>query len=62
MRIEYVRRPVRSWVSDTDTPEDRPSCTVYEPYEDPIDTGLFDANGARLYRIETRDRIGFVIR
>lgn len=62
MRIEYVSRPVRAWVSETHSPEVLPSCTVYETDPDPIDTGLLDANGARLYRVNVRDRIGFVIR
>lgn len=33
--------------------------TVYEPESPSRDTGLVDARGAKLYRVEVRDPIGF---
>lgn len=54
-----TRYITRAWSSDTHTPEDRPSCTVYEAEDAPIDTGLLDANGTPLYRLPERRRIGF---
>lgn len=35
------------------------SATVYEQDDDPIDSGLLDQYGNRLYRIPTRRKIGF---
>ena len=36
--------------------------TIFEPEPCPIDTGVLDANGVRIYRVEDRDPIGFRIR
>lgn len=33
--------------------------TVYEPHDDPVETGLLDALGTPLYRIRQRGLIGF---
>jgi hypothetical protein len=38
------------------------SIDVIEENKKPIDTGLFDADGERLYRVEKRNPIGFVVR
>jgi hypothetical protein len=32
---------------------------VYEPERLPVDTGLLDANGVRLWRVDDRPPIGF---
>ena len=34
--------------------------TVYETESKPVDTGLLDPNGVKLYRIEKIEPIGFV--
>ena len=34
--------------------------SVSEAEDKPIDTGLFDENGEKLYRVSDRTRIGFI--
>ena len=34
--------------------------TVHEVELKPVDTGLLDASGTNIYRVEERDRIGFL--
>lgn len=41
---------------------ERPTLTVYEAAPEPQDTGVLDANGTRLYRVEDREPIGFRVR
>jgi hypothetical protein len=42
--------------------DDQPWCpplTVYEPVVEPIDTGVFDASGNKIFRRNERPAIGF---
>lgn len=41
---------------------ERPTMTVFENSDAPVDTGLVDASGARLYRVDERQPIGFCSR
>ena len=34
--------------------------TVYEPEDGPIDTGLVDQHGTRLYRVKDKIKMGFL--
>lgn len=34
--------------------------TVHEDEPKPVDTGLLDANGVKLYRVEDRQPVGFI--
>ena len=53
----------RSWRSeDTEGWQDRPTVQVVESESAPIKTGLLDANGTPLYRIQDRVPLGFHIR
>lgn len=38
-----------------------PALTVYEPTPAPIDTGLLDAAGTKIFRRQTPETIGFVL-
>jgi hypothetical protein len=59
MMVRYVVRPA-AWTVETDYPVmERPNITVYEPVDDPIDTGILNASGQKLYRIVEREPIGF---
>jgi len=59
MSTHYVAIQPRAWVSATDAPETRPTCEVFEADAKPIDTGLLNADGLRLYRIQPRAPLGF---
>ena len=61
MTARYIAlaKPPRAWVSSTHTPEMLPTTTVYVPDETPRDTGLVTAEGVPLYRLPTREPIGF---
>lgn len=50
--------PATSWW-DTNAVDYLPR-TVHEEDRKPIDTGLLDANGTKLYRVEDREPIGFI--
>lgn len=61
--VSYValsRRP-RAWVSETDIPQDRPTCTVWIGDDEPIDTGLVTAHGTSIFRVVDRQPIGFKV-
>lgn len=60
MTRRYVTRP-QAWVSATNVPEHQPNATVWEVERTPIDTGLFDANGTRLWRVDDREPMGFLV-
>mgnify|MGYP000930187892 FL=1 len=62
MALRYVtlRSPPRAWDSDGPMAE-RPTMTVHEAVPAPQPTGLLDAHGAPLYRIEERNPIGFCL-
>lgn len=57
--VAMLLRPRSDWEDWIDDPQ-RPNLTVYEPSDEPRDTGLLDASGTPLYAIEVRDRIGFL--
>jgi hypothetical protein len=59
MRYVALSRPPRAWLLWDDTPVQQPSCTVWEAEREPVDTGLVDPSGIRLYRVEDREPIGF---
>lgn len=60
MTRRYVTRP-HAWVSATSVPEQLPSVTVWEDEGRPVDTGLLDASGTKLWRVEDREPIGFCL-
>lgn len=37
-----------------------PALNVYEPEEQPVDTGLYDAHGVKLYRMPAKIRPGYL--
>lgn len=52
--------PPRGWTTDdVDFWSERPTMTVFEQIGGPVDTGLVDISGARLYRVDERPPIGF---
>jgi hypothetical protein len=60
--IRYISLAVRPrvWTSDQDYAQpDRPSVTVWERDTTPEPTGLLDAAGVPIYRVEDRRSIGF---
>lgn len=61
MNARYIplREPPRQWFSDQEFPQSLPSCVVHEQDAAPVDTGLVDAYGTRLFRITDRPPIGF---
>jgi len=56
----YTSRPPRAFVSETHTPEQRPTLTVIEDDRQPVDTGLLNADGWPLYRQPEHWPLGFV--
>jgi hypothetical protein len=56
----YSAKPPRAFVSETHTPEQRPTVTVHEDEREPVDTGLVNAEGWPLYRQPERWPLGFV--
>ena len=69
MTRRYIPAPrarrVRAWWEHEDpNSEDRPltpSLSVHEPADtDPQPTGLYDANGVELYRVDEREPVGFL--
>jgi hypothetical protein len=62
MRVRYVTRSGRAGFN-ADTwdywSEGDGGVTVFEPSDDPQETGLFDPHGNKLFRVVDRDSIGF---
>jgi hypothetical protein len=54
-----IRSAPKAWVSATDVPEDRPTCTVFESDDTPQSTGLLDTHGTPLYRLVEKGPLGF---
>lgn len=54
------RKQRNDWL-DQDTPF-LPSLTVYETTPEPVDTGLLNADGTKLYRRPETGRLGFDLR
>lgn len=62
MPVRYVpmpKAPARAWTSMEIDYGDRPTMTVYEDAREPQDTGLLDAAGVRLFRVNEPEPIGF---
>lgn len=59
MTDRYVAIPPRAWSSESHTPEDRPTCQVFEREDAPIKTGLLNAEGVPLFRMPVRGPLGF---
>ena len=57
----YVAIP-NAWASETHVPDHRPSCEVFETDTTPVATGLLDADGTPLYRLQDRVALGFYAR
>jgi hypothetical protein len=53
------RKP-KLWL-DEDTPF-VPNLTVYETAPEPVDTGLLDASGTKIFRTPQREPVGFDLR
>lgn len=59
MTDRYVALPSPPKASWEEHERHLPSLTVYETEERPIDTGLLDATGTKLYRVRDRIKMGF---
>ena len=60
-RYVALRRPVRPRAEWHDDHPLLPSVVVVEPADrTPQPTGLYDANGVELYRVEEREPVGFL--
>lgn len=60
MKPRYIALPTppkSHWSDDAPLIRD---ITVYEAEDKPHDTGLLDASGTKLYRVEERIKMGFV--
>lgn len=56
----YVREPARGFrVSDDYYFEERQTVEVIVCDEEPVDTGLVDEFGVRLFRVRERGKVGF---
>lgn len=59
-RYVALARPPKLWrTEDGEFWAERPTLTVWESDPAPIDTGLLDASGTRLYRTPDRQPMGF---
>lgn len=55
--MSYV---TKAWTDNADCGSgSRPTETVYEAIHAPVDTGLFDQHGTRIYRMPETVRLGF---
>lgn len=59
--VAIARQP-QAWVSETDYPQDRPTCTVFIEDAEPVRTGLVTAEGVDIWRVPETKRIGFMTR
>lgn len=62
MPVRYVpmpKAPPKAWASMELDYGDRPTMTVYEDAREPQDTGLLDAAGVRLFRVNDPEPMGF---
>lgn len=57
-------KPIRGydWHNETDMPNHSKTMTVMCDDDQPVNTGLLDANGTPLYRVRERTPIGFKLR
>jgi hypothetical protein len=56
----YITQPCAIEAGDDWWPGERCSLTVHEPEGKPQDTGLLNADGTPIYRVNTRAPIGFM--
>lgn len=56
----YVTRPRAVEAGDEYWTEERRTCDVFVPDGKPVDTGLLNADGTSIYRLEVRAPIGFM--
>ena len=54
--------PVPEWSGEGPDAEHYLSRTVHEPDDSPVDTGLLDAHGNKLFAINEMAQIGFIRR
>lgn len=61
MKPQYVAltEPPRAWISAHERPETLPTMTVFVDNDAPVETGLLDAAGVPLYRVQGRKPMGF---
>lgn len=60
MKTIYSTRAYWVVLDDDFDETERQTISVYETDNEPIDTGLLDANGDRLFRVTEREPIGFI--
>lgn len=59
MKYVAIARP-KAWVNSyNETIGGQPTVTVFDREQQPQETGLLDANGTKLFRVEDREPIGF---
>lgn len=59
--MKYIAIPQRPKSGDwEDQPPVVQATTVYEADDQPVDTGLVDMNGTRLYRVADKIKMGFL--
>ena len=57
--VRYVAIPPTGWWAWAKATDYIPR-TVHEEEAKPVDTGLLDANGTKLYRVQDKPPVGFV--
>ena len=57
--VAIARKPRSWWAEEDEFSSERRTIDVIEPPHEPIDTGLLDASGVPLYRVNERGPIGF---
>ena len=62
--FKYVAIPRKAWVDDWSgiVQPAQPTITVWEGEPKPAETGLLDSDGTPLYRVMSREPIGFRVR
>lgn len=60
MKYVAIARP-KGWANNWDygAAPSQPTVTVFDREQQPQETGLLDANGTKLFRVEDREPIGF---
>jgi hypothetical protein len=54
--MKYITRAYHEWNDG-----DHLTCTVHEAEQEPIDTGLLDAHGTKIFRIPSKNPVGFAL-
>ncbi len=60
MKYVAIHRPVRASDDWDNQPPIAAATTVYEAEDAPVETGLVDATGTKLYRVKDKVRVGYV--